>query len=77
MPHNFFSLPAVTPNPGRVTRGRVHQVCSGHGGKLEGFWLDSPDSPATAYVLVRDGDADAIRADLHATMHLGPLHEGD
>ena len=75
MPHNFYSLPATSPNPGRWNRGQAQQVCQQHGAQLDGFWFDHPNNPTTAYVLAKDGDAEAIKSALHATQ-MTPLYEG-
>jgi hypothetical protein len=66
MPHFFIKLPPDSPNPGRWTHARVHEVCERHSGKLEHFWHDDPANPGTAYALVENGDADGISAELHA-----------
>jgi hypothetical protein len=66
MPHFFIKIFPTSPNPGRWTRAGIVEVCSRHHGTVEHFWHDDPANPGTAYVLVQNGDPDAMAADLHA-----------
>ncbi len=65
MPHNFLKINAVTPNPGRRTRGQVDAICRKHRGSFEYLWFDDDANPTFAYVLVKDGDVDGLMQDLH------------
>jgi hypothetical protein len=66
VPHNFISVSPDTPNPGRRRRTDVDAVCRRHGGELEYLWFDHETAPSRAYLLVRDGDAEAIARELQA-----------
>lgn len=76
MPHNFIRTNATTPNPGRWTRTTVEEIARRHHGKLEHLWFDDPDHPNQAYMLVRDGDVDALMRELHG-QQVTVLHEAD
>lgn len=65
MPHNFIRISVDTPNPGRRRRRDVEAVCAKHRGSFEYLWFDDAESPTSAYVLVEDGDIDAIARELH------------
>lgn len=65
MPHNFIRISPDTPNPGRRRRSDVEAVCAKHGGSFEYLWFDDEAAPGSAYVLVEDGDIDAIARELH------------
>jgi hypothetical protein len=66
MPHFFITMGVSSPNPGRRTRSHVEEVCGRHRGKLEHFWHDDPANPNTAYLLVENGDVDALSKELQA-----------
>ena len=76
MPHFFITLEASTPNPGPRKRSHVEEACGRHRGKLEHFWHDDPANPKTAYLLVENGDVDALSKELQAhdivTLHHAP-----
>jgi hypothetical protein len=73
MPHFFITMGVSSPNPGRWTRAQVEEVCGQHHGKLENFWHDDRANPTTAYLLVENGDLDALSEELHAR-HIVTLH---
>jgi hypothetical protein len=64
MPHSFIQVSPTSPNPGRLMRTRVEEVCSRHNAKLEHFWHDDPANPSVGYILVEGGDIDGLSADL-------------
>ena len=37
-----------------------------HKGTLEHLWHDDPSDPQVAYMLIRDGDPEGLKQDLHA-----------
>jgi hypothetical protein len=65
VPHNFIKINATTPNPGRRRREDVEQIVTEEGGVLDNLWFDDKQTPAHAYVLVKDGDIDGMIAKLN------------
>jgi hypothetical protein len=74
MPHFFIRTAPTSPNPGRWTHEHARDVCARHHGTLEHVWVDDPDDPQVAWILVKDGDRDGLAGDFHA-LDVVTLHE--
>ena len=77
MPHNFIRITAGTPNPGHRKPDDVKNVCKKHGGTLQCLLFDAHTQPEFAFVLVKNGNVDAIRAELGGGETLFQYFEAD
>jgi hypothetical protein len=64
MPHMFIQVSPSSPNPGRLKRTHVEEICNRHKAKLEHYWHDDPANPTVGYILVEGGDINGLSADL-------------
>jgi hypothetical protein len=64
VPHNFIRISASTPNPGLRKPDDVERICKKHNGGFQCLLFDADTQPQFAYVLVKDGNVDAILAEL-------------
>ena len=64
MPHNFIRISASTPNPGLRKLDDMKRICKKHSGAFQCLLFDADTHPQSAYVLVKDGNVEAILAEL-------------
>ena len=64
MPHNFIRISATTPNPGLRNPDEMKRICKNHSGVFQSLLFDADTHPEFAYVLVKDGNVDAMLAEL-------------
>ena len=64
MPHNFIRISASTPNPGLRKPDDMKRICNKHGGAFQCLLFDTDTQPQSAYVLVKDGNVNAILTEL-------------
>jgi hypothetical protein len=63
VPHNFIRISAITPNPGLRDPDHMKRICKKHNGTFQCLLFDAETNPGSAYVLVKNGNVDAILAD--------------
>jgi hypothetical protein len=64
VPHNFIRISASTPNPGLRKPDDVKRICKQHKREFQCLLFDADTQPQSAFVLVKDGNVDAILAEL-------------